>query len=76
MKGVNFVKDENGNNTALLIDLQAFKNSGKTGKDVSQLIEAIENIEDTIDIELSKGQSGKPYSEVRAELIKKGKLKA
>jgi len=75
MDGVQYVKDKNGKNTALLIDLETLKRAGNSGHDVRLLIEKMEELEDIIDIELSKGSPAKSYKEVRKALQASGKLK-
>ncbi len=67
MTGINYVTDDKGEKTALLIDLAQLRKSDKTE---NELIEFLEDLDDTIAAELSKGQVGRPYDEVRKEILK------
>ena len=51
MTGINFVTNDKGEKTALLIDLAQLKHEGKSETDV---IEFMEDLEDILAIELSK----------------------
>ena len=66
MKGVNYVTNDEGVKTALLIDLVQLKEAEKSGIDLADLLE---DLEDMITIELSKGIKGRPYEDVRKEIL-------
>ena len=51
MTGINFVTNDKGERTALLIDFAQLKQEGKTENDV---MEFIEDLEDILAVELSK----------------------
>jgi hypothetical protein len=67
MTGVNFVTNDQGEKTALLIDLLQLKKSENTG--TSDLGTFLDDLDDIIAAELSKGQKGRPYEEVRKEIL-------
>lgn len=66
MKGVNYVTNDEGVKTALLIDLSQLKEAENSGADLADLLE---DLEDKITIELSKGAQGRPYEDVRKEIL-------
>lgn len=67
MTGVNFVTNDKGEKTALLIDIAAIKKSKKSD---AELTEFLEDLDDMVAVELSKGQKGRPYGQVRKEILK------
>jgi|GEM_PF-4576400 len=70
MKGVNYVTNDQGEKTALIIDLEIIK----TQKSGIGLEEFLEDLDDMIAAEVSKGEQGRPYSDVRKEILEqKGK---
>ena len=66
MTGVNYVTNDQGEKTALLIDLAQLR---KTGTSESTLSEFLDDLDDIIVSELSKGQNGRPYEDVRKEIL-------
>jgi len=54
MTGINFVMNDKGEKTGLLIDIARLKQEGKTENDV---MEFIEDIEDILAVELSKNEN-------------------
>ena len=64
MDGVHFVTDEKGKRIALQIDLRMRNKKGK------EYVEFLENLEDIIDIELSKNEVAEPWEDVKYELKK------
>lgn len=74
MEGVKYIKDEKGKNTDLLINLESLRKAGNSGSDVRSFIEKMEELEDIIDIELSRLDTKKTYKSVREELVSSGKL--
>ena len=65
MTGINYVTNDKGEKTALLIDLAQLR---KTDTE-NDLITFLEDFDDTIAAELSKGQVGRSYEEVRNEML-------
>ncbi len=66
MTGVNYITNDNGEKTALFIDLVQLRKT-KTLK--NELIEFLDDLEDMIAVELSIGEKGRPYSDVRNEIL-------
>jgi hypothetical protein len=66
MTGINYVTNDKGEKTALLIDLTQLRKADRTEND---LLTFLEDLDDTIAAELSKGQAGRPYEEVRKEIL-------
>ena len=54
MTGINFVMNDKGEKTALLIDFAQLKQEGKTERDV---MEFVEDLEDILAVELSKTEN-------------------
>ncbi len=54
MTGINFVMNDKGEKTGLLIDIARLKQEGKTENDV---MEFIEDLEDILAVELSKNEN-------------------
>jgi len=70
MTGINYVLDEHGEKTALLIDLQKLRQTGSNEKDV---MEFIEDIEDVLAVELSKTENNySNWEEAKIRLKAKG----
>jgi hypothetical protein len=65
MKGVNFITDETKNRRYAQIDLKGIANYND---------EALEDLFDIIIAESRKEEKGIPWNEVKAELIKEGKI--
>jgi len=65
MKGVHIINDETKDKRYVQIELDAFRKARKNGKSV---IAFLENLEDIIDVELSRGEKGKPWKEVKEQL--------
>ena len=64
MDAIKFMTDAKGANTGIWIDLTAMKKSGK-----KKLAELMEEIEDIVAIELSKGEKSVPYNEARKQIF-------
>lgn len=71
MTGINYVTNDKGEKTALLIDLNELKRSGKAGGDVSEFLD---DLEDILAIELSKGEEYVDWEDVKQDLRNAGKL--
>ena len=69
MNGVSYVSNDKGENTALLIDLVQLRENAPLE---DNLLNFFEQLDDLIAIELSKGEKGRPYSEVRKEILNNG----
>jgi hypothetical protein len=66
MIGLNYVTNDKGEKTGLLIDLLQLKNIKSTE---NGLREFLEDLDDIIAVEVSKGDKGRPYDEVRKEIL-------
>jgi hypothetical protein len=66
MKGIQFITNDKGVNTALLFDLRELRKAKKTGVEI---IEYLETLEDIIDYELRAKEPVVPYHEIRKDLI-------
>jgi hypothetical protein len=66
MTGVNYVTNDKGEHTALLIDLTQLRGIENTESDINEFLE---DLDDIIAVELSKGDTGRPYEEVRKEIL-------
>jgi hypothetical protein len=66
MTGINYVTNDKGENTAIQIDLAQLRNTEPSGIDLNEFLEELDDI---IAVELSKGQPGRPYNEVRNEIL-------
>ena len=60
MEMIGYMSNRRGNHTGIWIDLSAVKKAVKKKKD---LVELMEEIEDIVAIELSKGEKSVPYEE-------------
>jgi hypothetical protein len=66
MNGVNYVTNDKGEKTALLIDLTRLRNTENAKMD---LTEFLEDLDDMIAAELTIGQKGRPYQDVRKDIL-------
>jgi hypothetical protein len=69
METIKYITDSKGKHSGLLIDLDVVRKVFKKKKD---LIELMEDIEDIVAVELSKGEKSIPYEEARKQIFKKG----
>jgi hypothetical protein len=69
METIKYITDSKGKHSGLLIDLDVVRKVFKKKKD---LIELMEDIEDIVAVELSKGEKSIPYEEARKQVFKKG----
>jgi len=67
MTGINYLTNEKGEKTALLIDLVELKNNTTSETDINELLE---DLDDMIAAELSKAQTGRSYEDVRRDILK------
>lgn len=67
MTGINYITNDKSEKTALLIDLVELKDAQMHGADITQILE---DLDDMIAAELSKNQVGRPYEDVRNEILK------
>ena len=65
MTAVNYITNDSGEKTAIFIDLVHLKKSKISD---TKYQEFLEDLEDMISIELSKGQKGRPYNDFINEL--------
>jgi hypothetical protein len=68
MTGVSYVTNDKGEKTALLIDLIQLRKEDTAENDLDEFLEELDNI---IVLELSRGQNGRPYEDVRKEILKR-----
>jgi len=66
MDAIKYMTDAKGANTGIWIDLTVMKKSGKKKKELAELMEEIEDI---VAIELSKGEKSVPYGEARKRIF-------
>jgi hypothetical protein len=70
MTGINFVMNDKGEKTALLIDFKLLRQEGKTESDV---IELMEDLEDILAVELSKNDNNySDWDDAKKRLREKG----
>ena len=70
MTGINFVTNDKGERTALLIDFARLKQEGKTESDV---MEFMEDLEDILAVELSKSENDySSWEDAKGRLKSKG----
>jgi hypothetical protein len=70
MNGINFVTNDKGEKTGLLIDLDRLKTEGKSEVDV---MDFMEDLEDILAIELSKKENGySSWEDAKTRLRNKG----
>jgi hypothetical protein len=70
MESIKYITDSKGKHSGLLIDLEVVRKNLKGKKD---LVELMEDIEDIVAVELSKGEKSIPYDEARKQIFRKGK---
>ncbi len=72
MEAINYLTDASGHRKAIVIDYDAFKRSGKTGRDVVNKL--LEDIEDLLDVEAVRNEEIIAWEEVKAQLKNEGLL--
>ncbi len=65
MKGVHIINDETQDRRYVQIELEVLKKARQSGKSITTFLE---DLEDIIDVELSRGEKGKPWKEVKEQL--------
>ena len=65
MKGITIITDETHDKRYIQIELSTLKKVRKKGKDV---LSFLEDLEDMIDVELSKGEKGEDWEVVKKRL--------
>ncbi len=71
MKGITIITDETHDKRYVQIELSALKRVRKKGKDV---LSFLEDLEDIIDVELSKGEKGEDWEIIKKRLKERGIL--
>ncbi len=66
MNAIKLMTDAKGASTGIWIDLALMKKSVKKKKEITELLEEIEDI---VAIELSKGEKSVPYGEARKRIF-------
>jgi hypothetical protein len=72
MSVINYLTDTEGHKKAVVIDLEELKRNGQTGHDVVLYLQ--EELEDLLDIELTKSEETIPWEVVKQQLHKDGLL--
>ena len=70
MQHIKYISDSKGKRVGVVID---FEIGRKTLKGKKALEELMENIQDILAVELSKGEKSLPYGEARKQIFRKGK---
>lgn len=72
MEAINYLTDAKGRKKAVVIDLEELKRSGQTGHDAFLYLQ--EELEDLIDLELTKNEETIPWETVKQQLKQDGLL--
>jgi len=72
MEAINYLTDAEGRKKAVVIDLDELKRSGQTGHDVVLYLQ--EELEDLLDLELTKNEETIPWETVKQQLKQDGLL--
>ena len=65
MKGIHIINDETQDKKYVQIELSLLRKARQGGKSITAFLE---DLEDIIDVELSKGEKGKSWKEVKEKL--------
>jgi ribonuclease D len=74
MNGIHFVTNTSGTKTAIMIDLDILRQRPTSGRDVLQQLSSLEDIEDIIDVELSRAEPSESWHTVKSRLKSQHKL--
>ncbi|MDR1405606.1 MAG: hypothetical protein LBI89_00190 [Prevotellaceae bacterium] len=74
MDGINFVTNASGEKTAIMIDLATLRQQPVSGREAMQYLLSLEDIEDIIDVELSRTEPSKSWHTVKRRLKSQHKL--
>ncbi|MDR1022770.1 MAG: hypothetical protein LBL94_05815 [Prevotellaceae bacterium] len=74
MNGINFVTNTSGAKTAIMIDLATLRQHSTSGREVVQYLSELEDIEDIIDVELSRTEPSESWHVVKHRLKSRHKL--
>jgi hypothetical protein len=74
MNGINFVTNESGAKTAIMIDLNTLRQKSTSGNEVVQYLSLLEDVEDIIDVELSRTAPSESWHDVKRRLKNQHKL--
>jgi hypothetical protein len=74
MNGINFVTNASGAKTAIMIDFNALRQHSTSGHEVTQYLSLLEDIEDIIDVELSRTEPSESWDNVKHRLKNQHKL--
>lgn len=72
MEAINYLTDAEGRRKAVVIDLIELKRSHQTGHDVVAYLQ--EELEDLLDLELTKQEETIPWNELKGQLKDEGLL--
>ena len=74
MNGINFVTNASGIKTAIMIDLDVLRQHPTSGHELLQQLSSLEDIEDIIDVELSRAEPSESWHTVKNRLKSQHKL--
>jgi hypothetical protein len=74
MNGINFVTNASGIKTAIMIDIDVLRRHVTSGHEVVQHLSTLEDIEDVIDVELSRTEPSESWHTVKNRLKSQHKL--
>ena len=72
MEAINYLTDAEGRKKAIVIDLEEMRRNGQTGHDIILYLQ--EELEDLLDIELTKNEETIPWETVKKQLKEEGLL--
>ena len=72
MEAINYQTDAEGRKKAIVIDLDQLRQHGQSGHDVFLYLQ--EELEDLLDLELTKNEEIIPWSDVKIQLAQDGLL--
>jgi hypothetical protein len=74
MKGIHFVTNASGAKTGIMIDFDVLRQDTASGREVLQQLSSLEDIEDIIDVELSRAEPSESWHTVKNRLKSQHKL--
>ncbi|MDR0738215.1 MAG: hypothetical protein LBF39_03965 [Prevotellaceae bacterium] len=74
MNGINFVTNASGAKTAIMIDLNTLRQHPASGSEVVQYLSSLEELEDIIDVELSRTEPSESWQMAKERLKSRHKL--
>jgi hypothetical protein len=74
MKGVHFVTNTSGTKTGIIIDFDVLRQHPSSGREVLQQLSSLEDVEDIIDVELSRSEPSESWHTVKNRLKSQHRL--